>query len=235
MERTAEIQAQKENIEQLSIIGRDITDNLSIGEIINTVYENVNTLMDASVFSIGLYQDEKQALVFPSTKEKGITLPEFENPLSDDDRLSVWCFKNQQDVIINDYSVDYSKYVRKLKSALVGENPESILYLPLIHKSKMIGVITAQSFNKNAYTEYHLNMLRNLATYCAIALVNADAYRQLNNLLEELKTTQDKLVTQSKLAALGTLTAGIAHEIKNPLNFINNFSGLNAELVDRVI
>ena len=119
-ERTAEIQAQKENIEQLSIIGRDITDNLSIGEIINTVYESVNTLMDASVFSIGLYQDENQALVFPSTKEKGVTLPEFENPLSDDDRLSVWCFKNQQDVIINDYSVDYSKYVRKLKSALVG-------------------------------------------------------------------------------------------------------------------
>jgi signal transduction histidine kinase len=77
-------------------------------------------------------------------------------------------------------------------------------------------------------------MLRNLATYCAIALVNADAYRQLNNLLEELKATQDKLVTQSKLAALGTLTAGIAHEIKNPLNFINNFSGLNAELVEEL-
>jgi len=137
-ERTAEIQAQKDNIEQLSIIGRDITDNLSIREIINTVYENVNSLMDASVFSIGLYQEEKQALVFPSTKEKGITLPEFENPLSDENRLAVWCFKNQQDVIINDYSVDYSKYVHKLKSALVGENPESILYLPLIHKSKMI-------------------------------------------------------------------------------------------------
>ena len=101
----------------------------------------------------------------------------------------------------------------------------------MIHKSEIIGVITAQSFNKNAYSEYHLNMLRNLATYCAIALVNADAYRQLHNLLEELKTTQDKLVIQSKLAALGTLTAGIAHEIKNPLNFINNFSGLNSELV----
>jgi signal transduction histidine kinase len=233
-ERTAEIKAQKENIEQLSIIGRDITDNLSIGEIINTVYENVNTLMDAAVFSIGLFQDEKQALVFPATKEKGVTLDEFSIPLSDEDRLAVWCFKNQQDVIINDYNVDYVRYTKKLQSAMAGEVPESILYLPLLHKSKMIGVITAQSFNKNAYTAYHINMLRNLATYCAIALENADAYRQLNNLLEELKSTQDKLVTQSKLAALGTLTAGIAHEIKNPLNFINNFSGLNAELAEEL-
>ena len=230
-ERTAEIQAQKDNIEQLSIIGRDITENLSIREIINTVYENVNTLMDASVFGIGLYQEDKQALIFPSTKEKGASLPEFSVPLSDDERLAVWCFNKQQDVIINDYHTDYIKYTSKISTALAGEVPESVLYLPLLHKEKMIGVITAQSFNKNAYSAYHVNMLRNLATYCAIALINADAYRQLNNLIEELKTTQDKLVTQSKLAALGTLTAGIAHEIKNPLNFINNFSGLNAELV----
>ncbi|RQW06673.1 GHKL domain-containing protein, partial [candidate division KSB1 bacterium] len=71
---------------------------------------------------------------------------------------------------------------------------------------------------------------RNLATYSAIALVNADAYRQVNELLIDLKTTQEKLVTQSKLAALGALTAGIAHEIKNPLNFVNNFAELSREL-----
>jgi signal transduction histidine kinase len=233
-ERTAEIQSQKDNIEQLSIIGRDITNNLSIGQIINTVYENVNTLMDASVFGIGIYEKEKQALVFPATKEKGITLQQFEYSLKDEDRLATWCFKNQQEVIINDYSIDYSKYIRNLKTALAGENPESILYLPLQHKGRMTGVITAQSFNKNAYTGYHLHMLRNLATYCAIALENADSFHQLKKLLEELRSTQDKLITQSKLAALGTLTAGIAHEIKNPLNFINNFSGLNAELVDEL-
>ena len=178
-ERTAEIQAQKDNIEQLSIIGRDITENLSIREIINTVYENVNTLMDASVFGLGLFQKERESLVFPATKEKGITLPEFEIPLSDEDRLAVWCFKNQKDVIINEYHRDYNKYTQNFSPALAGEVPESVLYLPLLHKSKMIGVITAQSFTKNAYSNYHLNMLRNLATYCSVALINADAYHQL--------------------------------------------------------
>jgi signal transduction histidine kinase len=54
-------------------------------------------------------------------------------------------------------------------------------------------------------------------------------------LLEELKSTQEKLVTQSKLAALGALTAGIAHEIKNQLNFVNNFSSVSLELVDEAM
>jgi signal transduction histidine kinase len=52
--------------------------------------------------------------------------------------------------------------------------------------------------------------------------------------LEELRTTQDRLVQTQKLALLGQLTAGIAHEIKNPLNFVNNFSGISAELIDEL-
>jgi two-component system, NtrC family, sensor kinase len=49
-----------------------------------------------------------------------------------------------------------------------------------------------------------------------------------------LRTTQDRLVQTQKLASLGQLTAGIAHEIKNPLNFVNNFSGVSAELIDEL-
>jgi two-component system NtrC family sensor kinase len=52
--------------------------------------------------------------------------------------------------------------------------------------------------------------------------------------LEDLRTTQDRLVQTEKLASLGQLTAGIAHEIKNPLNFVNNFSGVSVELIDEL-
>jgi signal transduction histidine kinase len=52
--------------------------------------------------------------------------------------------------------------------------------------------------------------------------------------LEDLRTAQDRLVQTEKLASLGQLTAGIAHEIKNPLNFVNNFSSLSAELVEEL-
>jgi signal transduction histidine kinase len=57
---------------------------------------------------------------------------------------------------------------------------------------------------------------------------------ELTNSLEELRAAQDRLVQTEKLASLGQLTAGIAHEIKNPLNFVNNFSDLSIELIDEL-
>ncbi len=61
-----------------------------------------------------------------------------------------------------------------------------------------------------------------------------DRTRELTQSLDELRTAQDRLVQTEKLASLGQLTAGIAHEIKNPLNFVNNFSALSIELVDEL-
>jgi signal transduction histidine kinase len=230
-QRTVQIQEQKDNVEQLSKIGKDITSSLSIENIIQTVYENVNNLMDASVFTIGLFKPDEDCLEFPAAIEKNQLLSRFTIPLSDENRFAVWCFRNRQEVIINDYIRDYEKYTKQMAPPIAGETPESILYLPLWNKDKVIGVISAQSFSKNAYNDYHVNMLRNLATYSAIALENADAYRHLALLLDELRAAQDRLVTQSKLAALGELTAGIAHEIQNPLNFVNNFSEISSELM----
>lgn len=57
----------------------------------------------------------------------------------------------------------------------------------------------------------------------------------LSKAMDELKSTQEQLVQQEKLASLGQLTSGIAHEIKNPLNFVNNFAKLSFELVDEII
>ena len=230
----------KKNIELLSRIGRDITGTLSIEQIIDTVYEHVNAMMDAAVFGIGLYNGEQNRLEFPATKERGKTLPWFVNDL-EDDRLAAWCFIHQREVVIQDLETEWDNYLDRFEPAIAGDDAASILYLPLVHHDKKIGVITAQSFKRNAYTENHLNILRNLATYTAIALDNADAYRrlnatvqELNDTLEDLKKTQEQLVTQEKMASLGALTAGIAHEIKNPLNFVNNFAQLIVELSDEL-
>ena len=236
-EKTLALQQQKEQVEQaydnvelLSRIGRDITARLSIEEIIATVYQNVNALMDAAVFGIGLCNEARTRIEFPATRENGEALPPFGYALTDDSRLAVVCFRQRQEIVIEDMAREHQRYIREHKPPVAGKPVASIIYLPLVHKDQAVGVITAQSFRTHAYTDYHLNILRNLATYATIALENADAYRRLNDTLERLKTMQEQLVVQEKLASLGALTAGIAHEIKNPLNFVNNFAELSMEL-----
>jgi signal transduction histidine kinase/ligand-binding sensor domain-containing protein len=234
--REAELRAEAENkrradTEELSKIGRAITSTLSIDKIIETVYENVNALMDASVFGVGIYNKEKSRIDFPSTKEEGVMLPPYSNHLDEERWLSIWCFKNKKEIVISDFEKEYDKYLKSYGKPLEGKTPNSIVYMPLMLKDKVIGVITTQSFKKDAYSEYHVNLLRNLANYAAIALDNASAYRKLDATLSELQSTQQQLVQSEKMASLGELTAGIAHEIQNPLNFVNNFSEVNKELI----
>jgi len=233
---TAEAQAKRrEDAERMSEIGRAITSTLSVHGIIDTVYENVNELMDASIFGVGVYSERSRRIHFPASKEKGVTLPPFYHDADDMNRLSSYCLAHREDVVIGDYPNEYHKYVSTHLPPVEGETTESVVYLPLIHQDKPIGVITAQSFAKHAYSDYHISVLKSLASYAAIALDNADAYRQLSATVENLKAAQARLVHSEKMASLGEMTAGIAHEIKNPLNFVNNFAELNSEFVDELV
>jgi len=69
-----------------------------------------------------------------------------------------------------------------------------------------------------------------------VRLFEAEQQRtqELARSIDDLRTAQDRLIQTEKLASLGQLTAGIAHEIKNPLNFVNNFSGISVELIDEL-
>ena len=77
-------------------------------------------------------------------------------------------------------------------------------------------------------------MIKTFAAQSAVAIENARLFKDVEASLEDLRTTQDRLVQTQKLASLGQLTAGIAHKIKNPLNFVNNFSGVSVELIDEL-
>jgi len=237
-ERTAEIRAQKENVEQLSQIGKEITASLEFETIFYKLYEHVNSLADASIFGVGIYRSEKNQIEYRLAIAKGKRYAPYTRDMSDKNQFPVWCIENRRPVFINDVPAEYSRYIsayqdagRLLEDGSRSEAPYSLIYLPLIAKDRVLGVITIQSFQKMPTPKYHLNLLQSLAAYTTIALDNADAYRRLNATLEHLKATQQQLITQEKLASLGALTAGIAHEMKNPLNFINNFAELSVDLM----
>jgi signal transduction histidine kinase len=117
-------------------------------------------------------------------------------------------------------------------------NMRTALGIPLLHKGLPIGVMVLQRHSVKSFTEKQIELLTTFADQAVIAIENVRLFdevqartRELAASLEELRTTQDRLVQTQKLALLGQLTAGIAHEIKNPLNFVNNFSGISAELI----
>jgi two-component system, NtrC family, sensor kinase len=120
-------------------------------------------------------------------------------------------------------------------------NVRAMLGVPLMLGGEPIGAFALGRSETVSFTERQVELVTTFADQAVIAIENARLFdevqqrtRELSVSLEELRAAQDRLIQTEKLASLGQLTAGIAHEIKNPLNFVNNFSALSAELVEEL-
>src|SRR4051812_3625678 len=115
------------------------------------------------------------------------------------------------------------------------------LAAPLKRADAVIGVLVIRRLEERAFSEKQISVLQTFADQAVIAIENARLFesleartQELARSLDELRAAQDRLVQTEKLAALGQLTAGVAHEIKNPLNFVNNFADLSSELIEEL-
>ncbi len=122
---------------------------------------------------------------------------------------------------------------------------KSVICSPILYQNKAIGFLYLENnATVGAFTKERIEALSVLSTQAAISIENAQFYftleekvadrtKELNQTLLQLKLMQNQLIQKEKLASLGLLTSGIAHELKNPLNFIHNFSYIsNNEIED---
>jgi signal transduction histidine kinase len=114
----------------------------------------------------------------------------------------------------------------------------ALLIVPLLSNDQIIGALVVRRRAPGEFSKSAVELLQTFGAQSVLAIQNARLFesvgartRELAKSLDDLRAAQDRLVQTEKLASLGQLTAGIAHEIKNPLNFVNNFSAVSSELV----
>lgn len=217
--RTAELST-------VNSISQAIVGHLEINKLINLVGDKVRDLFNANVVYVALLDKERVMINFPYGY--GDEYP----PLKLGNGLTSHIILKKEPLLINK---EVDEMTHELGVARIGTPSASYLGVPIPVGSEIIGVLSVQSTEKeNLFNEDDLRLLSTIAAHVGIAINNANAYEELNITLENLKSTQDQLIAQEKLASLGQLTAGIAHEIKNPLNFVNNFSELSVGLVEEL-
>lgn len=217
----------------VSNISQALTSHLELDKLINMVGDKIKELFRAEIVYLALLDRETNMINFPYGR--GDEFP----PMPFGEGLTSRIIQTGQPLLINS-SIDEKRAELGVKR--IGKPAASFLGVPIPVRENIIGVISIQSTKQeNYFNNDDLYLLNTMAANIGVAINNAESYQklnmtvgQLNKALNDLKSTQEQLIIQEKLASLGTLTAGIAHEIKNPLNFVNNFAEISIDMTNEL-
>lgn len=170
-----------ERISMLSEIGRNITSSLHLETVMTSIYNNITPFLDIDLFGIGIYNREHDEIDFMFLIEDGERIKGYTQKVGIENTLTGWVVKKKSPIINNDIQNEYGKYITELVKLSDGKT-NSIIFAPLIIREAVIGVITIQSYKKNAYTEEHLEIIQAVGSYSAIALENSRVHTEIYNL-----------------------------------------------------
>ena len=220
----SETEQRATELQTVNRISQALVSQLDFDALITLVGELMKETFKADIVYVAMYDEAADLIHFPY--EYG----DKNEPRKFGDGFTERIITNNEPLLINK---GIQEIRAQLKAKRIGRVTSSFLGVPVQIGKKPIGVISVQSTEEeNRFHDNDLRLLTTIAANVSVAMQNADAYEKLKSALDELKAAQEQLVQQEKLASLGQLTAGIAHEIKNPLNFVTNFSDLSIELIE---
>ena len=212
----------------ISNVQKALYDNRELEELVDIVGEGLREILSPEYLQISTFNLEKEleSILYSVVKGKRKN-----TETTSFTRVSNQLLQTKQLLIINEKDTEHSGDSDSVTSREL--QPKSEICVPVIAGHDVAGSISLRNeLNEIAYDKSDLVLITNLADTIGVAIKKSKSENELQKVLTDLNAAQEQLIQQEKLATLGQLTAGIAHEIKNPLNFVNNFSDVSLELIE---
>ncbi len=239
-ERTAQLAQSVEELRALGDVSQAVNSTIDLETVLSTIVAKATQLSGTEAGTIYVFDDKSQEFRLRATygmddtiiteiKDRRIRSGETAIGKAVEQRMSVQI----PDVL------DDSK--SPVLDVIVRAGFRALLIVPLLGARSTVGALVVRRKQPGDFAKHTVDLLQTFAAQSVLAIQNARLFenvesrtRELAKSLGDLRTAQDRLVQTEKLASLGQLTAGIAHEIKNPLNVVNNFSAISVDLIDEL-
>jgi two-component system, NtrC family, sensor kinase len=240
-ERTRELAQSVSELRALGEVSQAVNSTLDLETVLTTIVRRAVELSRTDAGAIYVFDDERNEFRLHATygmSETMIAAISGQHIGLDDGNNIATATTQRRPVQVADTRDEPASAVNEI---VLREGYRSLLIVPLLRPDRIVGALVVRRKTPGEFPQSTIDLLQTFADQSVVAIQNARLYenveartRELAQSLEDLRTMQDRLVQTQKLASLGQLTAGIAHEIKNPLNFVNNFSGVSTELISEL-
>jgi len=199
-----------EQLRILNDVADLITPELSLEDITETIYLNVNHLIDAFQFAVGIYNEKEEVISYKGMIEDGKRIPDFSVDAFADNRFASWCIRNDKEIFMNDIESEYAKYLKYKPIPLAGSDPKAALYVPLKLHNKVVGLITVRTIRKNMYQQHHLYILKTVGNFIVRALelanISSKPFVKTEGTMKEWRWRSEEDLLPASKKALKLLT-----------------------------
>ena len=190
-EKTDALGEANRQILAIAEMGRQITSSLDFDTICSTLRSSLSAHLDTQTFGIALYHEGERSIEWRAFYDGEVRAHLTERKADAATSFGAWCIVNRNRVHINDAEKEYTDYIRKRSPA--GRPSQSLVFLPLNIEDKVIGLLTVQSYERNAYSDKQLALLEALAPYLAIAIENSIIHDRLEEMNRAMKGEKERL------------------------------------------